>query len=294
MYQASAPSKTFLLGEYNILAGGSAILINTEPRFHLQAMGQPPTSQQAASFHPQSPTYRFIQAHASILNAYHLLLTDPHRAQGGFGRSGAEFLLVYALKQFVNQQASWTIKEALKAYQSYTSFSTYKPSGADLIAQYYGQVTLISADGYQTLAWPFTQSKLCLLRTHHKVPTHHHLAELTSIPTAQLQPIVISGINAIQNNNLEQFIQAINEYQRILTLHRLTCPTTLELMKTLKQYTSCWAVKGCGALGADVLLVLLDPVAWPALQTFVRQYHLEIVATEQNISYGWRQQEEVT
>lgn len=32
----SAPSKTFLVGEYAVLRGGPALLLNTSPRFRLR------------------------------------------------------------------------------------------------------------------------------------------------------------------------------------------------------------------------------------------------------------------
>jgi len=293
MYRAWAPSKTFLLGEYNVLTGGSAIIINTEPYFELHTTNQLPTGWQAP-LHPQSQTYQFIHRYPDMLATYRMSFIDPHQAKGGFGRSSAEFLMAYAFRQFACNQNTWSIEDALRSYRACTkTCNTYQPSGADLIAQYHGQVTIISTSGHQALAWPFAeQSKLCLLRTHYKEPTHQHLTELHSIPKTALQPIVARGISALQHHDLKQLIQAVNDYQHILTTLQLTHQATLELIHALRQQTDSWAIKGCGALGADVLLIILDHATWPTLQTFAKQHRLEIVATEQNIGYGWQQTKE--
>ena len=57
----SIPSKTFLVGEYNVLFGGSAVLIATEPSF-------------------------------AIENNH---INDPYNGNGGFGLSGAKFIASY-------------------------------------------------------------------------------------------------------------------------------------------------------------------------------------------------------
>lgn len=72
----SIPSKTFVLGEYNVLYGGSAVLIATEPSF--------------------------IIGDDDIY--------DPYKGSGGFGLSGAKFIASY-YKEFQNLNVYDAIEE---------------------------------------------------------------------------------------------------------------------------------------------------------------------------------------
>ena len=96
----SVPSKTFLLGEYSILNGGRALLINNEPRFSCSLV---PTedSKGAQGFSQLGAAARLLQD--IDLSGYSLHFQDPHEGQGGFGASGAQYIFAYAVKLFLAQ-----------------------------------------------------------------------------------------------------------------------------------------------------------------------------------------------
>ncbi len=62
------------------------------------------------------------------------------------------------------------------------------PSGADLIAQFNGQITYFDRLHYQieTLTWPFSDLSFLIVRTGYKIATHHHLQKLQSFAMDQL------------------------------------------------------------------------------------------------------------
>lgn len=75
----SIPSKTFLLGEYNVLYGGSAVLIATEPSFVIE----------------NNDIY------------------DPYKGSGGFGLSGAKFIAAY-----YNERKNLNVYDAIEEFRS--------------------------------------------------------------------------------------------------------------------------------------------------------------------------------
>ena len=98
--ELSVPSKTFLLGEYVVIHGGPALVLTTEPRFTLYALLQ--KTQRQIDIHSKSPAGKWIEQHADFYQQYHLQFNDPHQSKGGFGASGAQFILLEALRQYQN------------------------------------------------------------------------------------------------------------------------------------------------------------------------------------------------
>ena len=125
----SVPSKTFLIGEYAVLEGARAILINTHPRFWFSITSRNPqkfatlTTKLASliaksdlktksapqiesasvqnmlymDLHPQSPAGQWLKKYPEIGQAYRIKVYDPHKGKGGFGFSSAQFNVVYLL-----------------------------------------------------------------------------------------------------------------------------------------------------------------------------------------------------
>lgn len=279
----SAPSKTFLLGEYAVLAGCPALILNTKPRFELHVTEQASFSMQ--NIEPQSPAGRFIQDNLASFQNYHLNFIDPHNKQGGFGASSAQFLLAYSLyyalqNQALNssslaqhfstlnnpakiQRSPFNLDEfaidLLTAYQQYAWNGVgISPSGADVISQLYGGITWLDKMNKKVcnITWPFPDLTIVLIRTGVKIATHEHLQQLSKIPQQSLASILNTAYQALIHTAEKTFLQTINNYSKTLQAHHLVANSTVKLLEVIISLPYVLAAKGCGALGADVILAI--------------------------------------
>lgn len=287
--ECSAPSKTFMAGEYIALEGYPTLILNTEPRFKLIADTE--QLKNASAIHPDSPAGKLIQDHQSILAHISLAFHDPHQGKGGFGASSAQFLMVYALLQHLKKKPleHKHFSELLSCYQSYAWNGTgAKPSGADLMSQWFGKITLFNHQEKQIQAydWPFENITFCLLHTGQKIPTHDHLKQLKQIPTQALLPWMQKIQESFLQKDVFQFILSIQGYGDTLQKENLIAETTLPLLHLIQQHEATLATKGCGALGADVILVLLPTRALSSFKYWLRLQGLVVIATANNLSHG--------
>ena len=142
----SVPSKTFLMGEYAVLEGAPAILINTQPYFLFSITSQNhkgsmalrhrlslPWSQTQQSkkqvqgkktehikkwsplqVQAQSPAGQWLQQYPEIKQAYHIKAYDPYKGQGGFGYSTAQFNVMYLLGWILDLYEKKTLNQDMK------------------------------------------------------------------------------------------------------------------------------------------------------------------------------------
>src|SRR5665213_3933088 len=103
----SAPSKTFLTGEYAVLCGGPALVLNTSPRFELKAVRG---EFGVAGIPDGSPASQWIKQRAPLLADWKIEFSDPHQGQGGFGASSAQFLFVHALTTLLQISVSRAVE----------------------------------------------------------------------------------------------------------------------------------------------------------------------------------------
>ncbi len=155
----SIPSKAFLLGEYGVLKGAPAILFALTPRFHLcvkkehdpqacqrRVLPDPCTE---AAWHSHAPAGRLLNWLESekLSQPFSFLFWDPFEGAGGLGASSALFGMVYfAYARELSHQLRPSWKAAWKLYRKLCGEDSLDeavlPSGADLIAQWQGGVTL--------------------------------------------------------------------------------------------------------------------------------------------------------
>ncbi len=256
--ELSVPSKTFLLGEYLALTGGPALLLNTAPRFKLTVKNKV-SIQSQKKFTPGSPAQKYIEKYFALFEPYELIFYDPYHCLGGLGASSAQFCLVYAFKNYLEHREI-DYHELLSEYREIsTNDGQYPPSGADIIAQMHGAIVYFHRKqrALKKLIWPFSDLIPILIRTKHKIATHHHLKNISRLNVEGLEKIVANGLNSLLNHNSQGFCRAINEYGNKLQEKNLILNQTLALLTKVKQQSSVEAAKGCGALGADVILVLV-------------------------------------
>ena len=264
----NVPGKTFLVGEYAVLAGGAALGLATKPCFEISYGGD-----NAMSFHPDSPAGRYLQDHPT----FSITMSDPYT--GGFGRSTAEYLAVLGPRLHKSPVGFSTLLQEYKTLSS--------GSGIDLAFQYFGKVCLADqAIGfYQTFDWQFSQLDFVIVSTGLKVPTHEHLKNLDK---SSLQPLVpladhITRLYA-QGNEVEFLYQLRLWCEQLKSLH-LTHANSLGLIAALSQ-APVKLVKPCGALGADVLLLFFSSEDKPAVLELLAKNNLQVQAGSQDLSEG--------
>lgn len=245
------PGKTFLLGEYAALQGGSAILITTHPCFDFSLT----TENTNDTIHPSSPAGHWI-ANNLIKQSY--FWHDPY-VLGGFGASSAQFIGAYLASCYLNKHAP-DCNHLLESYLKSSWFGKgLKPSGYDVLAQTQKGCVYINKnkDLIEIFDWSFNDIAFLLVHTGKKLSTHTHLLDnINEIPEKILSQITQMGKKSFVLNQSDLLIDAVNSYQQALEKLNLVSTHTLQYIRDLKQ-PDVLAIKGCGAMGADVLILLV-------------------------------------
>lgn len=294
----SIPAKTFLLGEYASVREESALIATTSPYFDIvlqedKTLAEPPHSSVEAitqfasprqTIHPDSPAgLWWIYQKSSQTLDWH----DPYHSCGGLGASSAQFIGSYlASCSLIN--SSPTLKDMLEAYyQCAWNGQGLRPSGYDVIAQtLYGCVYINKKERkIKTYSWPFSDLSFLLVHTGKKLATHHHLQE-AGLPkdVRHLSAIVDTAMESFEYNKGHLFIECINEYHCQLAELNLVAEHSLELINQLSHYPEVLAIKGCGALGADIVLIITSRMNRDILSNKVQLLNKKILATECNLA----------
>lgn len=279
------PAKTFFLGEYAALAEASAIILTTNPCFELTLSSS--TEHTTSKIHPQSPAGIWWEEHRSLRINRHLIWEDPYQGCGGLGASSAQFLSTYLATCFI-QETKPTLGHMLNAYYHCAwQGKGIRPSGYDVLAQSQEGCVYINKQNkqIQSFNWPFKDLSLFLIHTGLKLATHHHLQNLSPLPHAihELSALVDEAKQAFELVDSQKIIWAINCYHQKLAEFNLIAQHSLTLIDRLKAYAEIVAMKGCGALGADVLLIITLEKDALKLCEQLKKLNLNVLATEKNI-----------
>jgi mevalonate kinase len=282
----SIAGKTFLAGEYLALRGGPAFVIATDPRFQLEIVEKKSTLN---PFHKDSPGGRFYNEHIDFFSKFALSFQDPYKGLGGFCASSAQFALLHALKQLGDQIYTESERfidwhEMLSDYQKLSLNETIPPSGADVVGAVSGAITWFDrAHGkVQTFSWPFQEYEFALYHTGEKLKTHEHLKSLTDFSDQLMAQAVDQIHSGFKNVDFETFLQGLEKFQDELVAQKLVAEKTKKHLFSLKKDADILFAKGCGALGSDVLFVLMQKgKASPS-----ELVGLKKIASSQNISLG--------
>ncbi len=267
----SVPSKSFFAGEYSALNGGPAILVATAPRFELRVRAG---AGWTTGFNKDSPAGKLIQQHSLFFNQFDLEFFDPHMGRGGWGASTAQFLAAYRLLHWQGSLdsggGSHFDHEKLTYPMIARMLETYKevawdgqgipPSGADLVGQLKGGFTFFEKRQslVTSLHWPFPDLEFYLIPTGEKVATHHHLQELKGFNTDVLETQIRRIQKALMNKNKLELIEGMHFISKELQDRHWVFEKTKEYLKYLNSIPGVLASKGCGALGADVVLAIVE------------------------------------
>ena len=271
----SVPAKTFLLGEYGVLWGGSALLINTWPRFFLTLSFTSPTSSTSlassafsSSFFlegiPENSPTRQLLKKEKFLPPAKGFFHHPHQGRGGWGASSAEFALFSAAMVSLKSMSSLDLSSLLEDYQKLFQKKGQgpAPSGADFLSQLKGGIVFChpKEKKLENLSWPFPEADLALLATGHSLPTHEHLSSLSSPPPPEklshLQKQIPLARKAMEEVNLKAFVKSLHTYGQLLKECGWVLGATQDSLQELIRMPGVLAAKGCGSMGAEVILVL--------------------------------------
>lgn len=283
----SVPSKTFLVGEYAVLCGGPAIVLNTAPRFKLIVR---PGSGAVSGVPEGSQAHKWLQQARPLLTKWDITFQDPHTKQGGFGASSAQFIMAHALTTLLQSSFERALEgPALKdIWNDHQVLTSHRGSGADVLGQYTGGIahveptTLIT----ETLAWPYPELSFAIVRTHQKVATHEHLKGLERAALSLLVRPAQECVESFGRSKPEVFVGYLKAFASALRELKLQAPPTQSLVKLLESEDWCLAAKGCGALGADTVLCIYPADQREKVNTLIRKQSLQLVATRNDLSAG--------
>lgn len=243
------PSKTFLIGEYAVMSAGPAVLISTNPCFSWDIEG----------------------------------FYDPYEGLGGFGASGAEFVIK------ANKQGMVDVWKVLEGYKK----QGFMGSGADVVSQWMGGMTYFYSAKHiiQKLFWPFPDLYIGLIHTGYKIKTHEHLENLNlnNLDLNGLAKIVLECIDNITHKNQDLFLKNIVDYGLALNKLGLVAEQSLKLIDKLLKNKIILAAKGCGAMGADVVLVIIHKQNKELLEDFCMHEKLNLVYCDNEFAEGVKQ-----
>ena len=251
------PAKTFLVGEYVAVLGGPAMVLTTTPCF---GVGVVDGSVAQAVIHPESPAGVWWSRQQSIEK--HLTWHDPYHGLGGVGASSAQFLGAYAASCAL-LQAIPSDENLLEAYYS----SSWKgqgtrPSGYDVLAQARHGCVYISQNQHVTKCfnWVFDDIGFILVHSGQKLKTHEHLLQLDLSWDSMRDLFIVaeSAYQAFEQADSHQLIVLVNEYHQLLLDKHLVASHSLACLSQFKADPIVLAAKGCGAMGADVLLLIVQ------------------------------------
>lgn len=278
------PAKTFLLGEYAVLGGGEALIITTKPCFKILLHDAPGLY----GIHSDSPAGLFWHSHGPL--NYGLEFIDPYAGRGGFGASTAQFLGVYLATEYLNRLPldgeGLGEMVLLQSYQTYAwQGKGIKPSGADLLAQTASKCVFVDVSTAKTnsFSWPFKDLGFLIVRTGNKLRTDQHLNTLQLKDLSPLNSLVTLAKNAFHAKDELGFIRSICDYHQALLHHNWVASETLALMKKINDAIPVRAMKGSGAMGADLILIVDGVSELIQIKSKLQNMGLNIAANLDNL-----------
>ncbi len=282
------PSKTFLLGEYAVLHGGPAIVLAHAPRFCLRI--QKTEDGAVEGFHPMSPAGQWMRRNLAKFSSADLRFLDPHQSKGGFGASSAQFVGVFAWSKLPEgkwHEFSVSAEDLWRTFKSLDHGRGQAPSGADVVAQALGGVTVFESTPFKARSfdWPFKDLVVVLARTGEKLATHDHLRERLPV-SDHLIKLAKSGVAAFVSAQENEFVRLCQTYANELERLQLVTVNTRGLIAQVAANSFVLAVKGCGAMGADVLAVLVPRVALDSTERMLNGLGLEVISSTDRLEQG--------
>ena len=284
--EISCPAKTFVLGEYGVLDGGPAILINSAPRFSCR-ISRNSGSSASFDFPEKSPVGQWFRKNQDIFRNISLNWFDPYKGKGGLGFSSAQFNILYAYS-FLRKKGPLDQVKPLDLWKTYCSleFEGQAPSGADILSQWIGGVCLFEQNPLtvQSITSSLPDLECVMIHTGVRIKTHEHLKQLKLPVLSELTGLARVGVEAMEQGREGDFIQIVNKYGEVLNQMGFALPEVQKTVQELKSLPETQAVKGCGALSAEVIILFYKKEDGESLKSKIS--HLDIVSDSLKLTYG--------
>ena len=95
--------------------------------------------------------------------------------------------------------------------------------------------------------------------------------------------MVEQGKQAFEQTNSASFITAINAYHAELSNMQLVADHTLQAIAEFKELPDILAVKGCGAMGSDIILLVVPAKKQDNITQTISSKGWNVLATHKNI-----------
>lgn len=276
------PSKCFLFGEYVAIEGGPSLVCALAPAFELRIQSSKET--EVKGIHADSPAGRWLRLHSRTARSWSLDFMDPHKGAGGFGASTAQFISAWWFTTGVvgNFSEAINLERLWGDYRS-MSGSNVAPSGADLVGQVVGGCSVFTREtfGVRVIPWPKEQLRVVFVRTGEKLVTHEHLQSGEGFQTANLAELTRRALRNFERAELDDFFDATREFAETQNRLGLLANKSYLLMKQLNEWPEVQTVRGCGAMGADLLAVYFLANHRESLVSRLRSHSFEF--TEMNL-----------
>jgi mevalonate kinase len=277
------PAKTFLVGEYVALNGGPSLIVTTGPCFELSLIHKKDSS----NMHKNSPAMRWWGM--QNIQDYSLDWYDPYNKLGGLGASSAQFLGAFYATSYL-EGTTYDKNSILDAYLSVAySNKGIIPSGYDVLAQNMRGCVYLNNKSFicESHPWPFLNLSFILVHTGKKLATHEHLQDIGNIPGVNyLEAIANIATLAFFENNSDGFVDSINSYYQKLLSLGLVAKHSVEMIEVIASANiNTLAIKGCGALGADILLLIVDKQYLAENINKLLNLNFNVVATSENLIF---------
>lgn len=279
------PAKTFLIGEYLALQGGPAIVLTTTPYFEVSLTD----TEGLYGIHPDSPAGKWwLNQH---IQTHGLCWFDPYHGRGGLGASGAQFLGAYTASQYLRDGEGVHDVSPTILLRDFLTTTTQReetpPSGYDVLAQSLKKVALIHVEAsiFSSVSWPFQDLAFILIRTGVKIATHQHLKTIDASKSfVELYHTASQAFQAWHDVDSSALVVSVQKYHQQLLARGLVAASTLRQIETLKARYHPLAIKGCGAMGADVMLLLLPSDVLDKTCHELREAQWEVLATTHELA----------
>lgn len=227
---ALLPSKTFLFGEYAVLGGGDAIVLATPPFFEIIDLEK--------KHHDKSIAFDMLNG------AQTLSISDSHRFKG-LGRSGAE-----CTASWLESAKKESLSSLLKSFYLSKKNLNVTASGADIMCNYLGHCTNFREKS--SSKWPFPEIDIGIFSTG--ISHHTHNSQLYANQNLVRQSEFC--IKAWLQKDFSGLIESIKKYQLLMYESNVLLSEVKRVVEKLYMLDGVVLAKGCGALGADIILTL--------------------------------------
>ena len=166
------------------------------------------------------------------------------------------------------------------------------PSGADVVSQWTGDVCLFTLDPFkaESIKWPDWDLDFLILGTGKILNTWEHLRNLKNQDFSDLKKWAVQAVQAVQNADQKVFIRAIREYSFILDQKGLVDFTVKKMLSQFKKNKNILTAKGCGALGAEALVIFFRKNSKEEVIKFLQDSEMfgdrKVIADSQSLTHG--------